>query len=161
MDRVIFTDYIVVKKKGRIFVRGTLTYTNLERSGAVFSYWVVPFLTLFIPLPFDKLTPLVAFIKLLIIIITFLLVKPYVDRLLTKSFLEIDKKRKIFESKIDNFKTDLSQIKEIEITEESNEDQDGEYMLYLLKFHLQNGEKTSAFAFTTYNKLEQLLKIIK
>ena len=90
----------------------------------------------------------------------FLVSKKYVAAFFTHPVLEIDRTKGILISHLDAFQTNLSDIKDIAIIEEAIQEGDKKDTWYRLRFVLQDAEKLTPFAFTSYEKTHEIADII-
>lgn len=69
----------------------------------------------------------------------------------------VNKTDKTIEAPLDDFKASFDEIKDISLTERQG------FMktTSLLKFHLNNGEKTLLFPFSSYSHAQEVLKLLK
>ena len=162
----VFADYIIKNKGDKITIKANLTYKGLEKFGISYASAILLTLIINAYIPLSRTSSnLIVTAKFLLVIIIFILSKILLKKLfkqiLAVPILEIDKGKKTLLSTIDKFKTDLSQMKDVSIVEEDSVEENTEELKYCLKFILPDGEKTSIFAFTSYNKLREILNLIK
>lgn len=153
-----FEKFIVKTKKSTLFIRAEPKRRLDEKIGA-FGIFLLPLLILrlFLPMPDSEWSILVALVAAFILFMKF---RIYI---LGVNVVKIDKQKKLLtEFSLDKFQAELSDIKELSIVEQAyvggNEE---EIKLYRLQYVLHDGERTSGFAFTSFNKAEEVLKIIK
>lgn len=99
--------------------------------------------------------------KLFLMVLTYVLARKFLFRIFAVKLFEINKDSKEIKNFQDGFKTKLSNIQEMSVVEEVLQSGEGEIMQYRLRFVLPDGEKTSTFALTSYNKVEEMITLIK
>jgi hypothetical protein len=100
-------------------------------------------------------------LKLVLIIMAFLLSRKIITYLFAVKILEINKEKKELKYFLEEFSTKTSDIKEISILEEDYGNGGANVIQYRLRFVMPEGEKTSAFAMTSYNKAQEIIELIK
>ncbi len=159
MDQV-FDDCIVLGNKNKVTVKARLLHTGLGK----FGYWVL----FLIPLafvyyfPIDNIPYSVAIvIKVILMGILLFATHKLLIYVMSNTIITIDKEKKMLKSDLDNFTTNVGDIKEVSVIEEQPQESGAKDNLYRIKFILAEGEKTSSFAFSTYNKAKKVLDVIK
>lgn len=160
-----YGNFVVMKKGERVTFRGKLAYQGLESFGNMFIYIipaiVVMSLASYLLAYVTPLEPQVRFNILLIVF--FLSIYPgikAVNYYFTQAILMIDlSKRIISELGADTFEAAMADIKDITVLEEKIGG--GEQKVYRLQYSLVDGKKTSGFAFTSFNKAEELINVLK
>ncbi len=170
---IVFSQFKSYKKGNDILVKSDFERTGLEKFGIVAGIWIVVSIILillnwallFIVLKLNMnfpIPPYFAFnfgIFLGAIVTGFLYLQYNVD-FLGVGLLKFNSEKDTFNSEVDHFHTQISHIRRITITEKEYENNGEEYKVYQLKLSLNDGEKTLPFASTSYNTMEDLIKII-
>jgi hypothetical protein len=152
-----FTDYLVFEHENEVTIKGVLIFSGFEKFGIYFLYLFVPLIIYYIPLR----GPFLVLIKLILMIIAFVITRKIINRYFAIKILEINKKQMELKSALDDFTVKNTDIKEVSIVEDAQQKEGKELMKYRLRFVLADGEKSSVFAFTSYNKAQELAKLIK
>jgi hypothetical protein len=156
-----FADFILVINKEKILVKGRLKYSIVENIGINFFALILPLFIYYSP-PLHFLPQIIfTFVKLLLMVIAFIIVKKIIVRFLAIKLFEISKENKELRFNLEEFTIRLSEIQTMTIEEETYEKDNKEMMMYKIKFVLLEGEKTSTFAFLSFNKAQKIIDIIK
>jgi hypothetical protein len=153
----IFDDFVVSKKgKGRTSFKAKLAFKGLEKFGIGGIYLIGLGIAYYIPTGGGAFFLV---LKTLAAICIFLVVRKIINKLSTIALFTLDKSNASLSSHLDSFHAKLEDIKAISVIEEAVGG--SEEMQYRLRFTLKDGEKTSAFAFTSFDTAEALVKEIK
>lgn len=160
-----YGNFIAIGKGERVTIKGKLAYQGLESFGNMLMYVIPAFVVTSLvsySLPYVvRLDPTVTFYILLVVF--FLAIYPgikAVNYYFTQVILLLDvSKGTISELGSDTFEAALGDITEITVLEEKVSG--GEQKVYRLQYSLVDGKKTSGFAFTSFNKAEELITVLK
>lgn len=158
----VFEDSYITNKNSKTTIRGKIAYQGVESLGnLVFQavFYAFPALIIYY---FPVFRPTDIYIKIvlipIVIILTWLLLhKFFQEHIQSVPLIVIDKSNNLLASVQDKSETKLSEIKKLDIIEEATENGN---TLYKLHFKLDNGEKTSKFAFLSFSTAERAVNEI-
>lgn len=158
----VFDAYQVTTKNEKTFIKAKLIYHGLEHIGD----FVVRIFFYLIPLGIIwylhiGTSTIIIILKLILMAVAIWLLQPFANRffyLFASTILIIDKAKNTLSSDTDKDVLALSDIKDIKVIEESVSDNK---IVYKLRFHFEDGEKTSQFAFITYKLANEVESVIK
>lgn len=158
---VIFSHYKASKKGNMTLVKSDLIRSTFEKFGIIAGIFIViliilGFIAYFIPASWLGWIDFV-----FSAVLTYLVINKFSIDLLGVRILTIDKNNEKLLSNLDKFTIPITNITDIAIIEQSLQKNNEEKKVYQLKLLLKDGEKTLPFACTTYNVLEDLIKVIK
>ena len=159
-QRALFADYKIKMQHKKLQVKGEFAYEGLEVFGFFVLNFILPVLIWYLPLGGSIV---ITVIKIISMVFSFFFTKRLVHDWISPVILEIDIAIYQLLSPLDKIQINLSDIKEVIILEEilQNQETEKEVKQYRLKFFLMDQELTSVFAFTSYNKLLEIKKLIK
>lgn len=164
-EETVFTDFVVRKKGSVLSVKARPGGSMLENLGFFGMFWLGIFAVyevINIYIINFRLSEQVSFIfSIISVLLALFLMRSSVVYILGVTILVVDKEYNLLSSPLEQFKTELTNIKDVSIIEEISQVGEKEIMQYRLKFTLQDGEKTAFFAFTSYNKLEAIANLIR
>jgi hypothetical protein len=161
----LFNDYFIKKTPNAVSIRGKIAYQGLEKFGSKLMMGMFYLFLPLVPYYWPLTVPNAIWIKLVLMIalfaVSYKLVNKYVAPFITAMLIvKVDTKAKTLSLPMDKFQTELTAITKLSIIEEqAAKEADEKY--YRLKLKLTDGEKVSTFAFTSYNKLDEILTVIK
>lgn len=157
----VFEGYSVSSKKKKTAIKAILVYHGLESAGALVGRGVFYALPLLIIYYIKVDYPWFWLMKLILMVCVVWALRPYVERIhyfFSPAIAIIDKEKNTLSSDTDKDVLTLSDIKEIKVVEDPMPNDE---VVYRLRFHFSDGEKTSKFAFTTYKLASEVEEVIK
>lgn len=166
---LIFTDFLINREKDDIVIRGKQVQDYLVKAGLMVGSLVIfALMTKIGPIAFlFKLSSISSGLKIIYSLllftfvigvptIIFLVLSEVVSKFVSIKFICI--KSDNIEFKLEKLTFNRSDMLDIKIIEEHNQSSS---RLYRLKYEIKNGEITSKFAITEYNKAQELADLIK
>ena len=156
----LFSDYATSSKSEKLVVKGNPVSHGFQNTVIFFLTMWLPVILWYMP-PTNNAPFWVYVFKAITIPMAFYLSWIFSRRFVKALFttypiLEIHNKTLL--SNLDKFHTGLEDIQKFMIIEETVSEKE---VRYRLKLEMKEGEKTLPFAFTSYNKLDEILNLIK
>lgn len=148
-------------KGNKSTVRGVLAYQGLESVGHT-SMYILPPVIVYFMFPHIGLGNVDLYVRIAAMIITFIVSIKIINRYFVQQpllFLDKDEGT-LTEFGPEIFEVKIEEIKDVVVWEETRAD-GMSTKLYRLEYVLPDGKKTSGFAFTSFNKAEELIKTLK
>lgn len=153
-----FDNFSLHQSQNTLTIKATIAYPPLGKI-IIWSVLAIGLFLLILLIPKNDIFQLLY--SILGLILCFLLTYPLTQKFIfEKTLFTLDKNTNELTSHLDNFHTNLTDIKQIGILEENPPKENTEIKLYRLHFTLQDGEKTATFAFNDAQKLEEIIKTL-
>lgn len=152
-----YTSFIVRKQKDTLKIKADHVRGGFETLG-VFGLFLFPLLLLYLYAPPGNVKGI---IFVLSFPVAYLLMWKFESYVLGVPIIDVNTKtKKLKELGLNKFQVEIADIKKIAVVEEMHGEGELENKLYRLRYELPDGDKTSDFAFTSFDKAEGVLKVI-
>jgi hypothetical protein len=154
----LFESYLTITSPSKVVIKAGLAYRGLEKFGYPFIALIPSSIIWFID--FSLPDPVQWPLRITLMVLAYFITRKFVHRYLSRTILILDKTKHVFKSDLDAFEVPFTDIKDV-LTEEVKTQSSGkENTSYSLKYLTPNGTKSSAFAFTSYNNVNELASVI-